>query len=104
MSIESIPENCVGCELCVAVCPGSLIRLDSNRKAFLNDPQNCWGCASCIKECPHQALKLYLGSDIGGLGGRLSVKREGHLLHWTVEKPDGSAQTVTVDRQNANKY
>jgi adenylylsulfate reductase subunit B len=104
MSIESIPEDCVGCGLCVAVCPGSLIRLDSAGKAFLNDPQNCWGCASCIKECPHQALKLYLGSDIGGLGGRLSVQREGHLLHWTVEKPDGATQTVIVDRQNANKY
>jgi adenylylsulfate reductase subunit B len=47
---------------------------------------------------------MYLGEDMGGLGGRLHVLREGTLLHWTVRKPDGSIRTLTVDSRDSNKY
>lgn len=104
MSIEVSQSRCVGCGRCAEVCPGTLLRLNRAGKAEIRFPQNCWGCASCVKECPVQAIALFLGEDMGGLGGRLTVRRENTLLHWTVKKPDGSGQTVTVDSQSANKY
>ena len=103
LSIEIITDRCIGCGACSKVCPGSLIHLREG-KATLPYPQNCWACASCIKECQLGALRLYLGEDMSGLGGRLSIAREGPLLHWTVEKPDGSRQTITVDSRNSNQY
>ncbi len=104
MSIEISAEKCVGCGQCAEVCPGSLLRLDETGKASVRYPERCWGCASCVKECPAEAIAMYLGADMGGLGGRLTVRRENTLLHWTVKKPDGSAQTITVDSRSANKY
>jgi adenylylsulfate reductase subunit B len=103
MSIEILKDSCIGCGRCSKVCPGSLIRIKDG-KAFMKYPENCWGCASCLKECQAGALRLYLGKDMGGLGGKLSVTREGALLHWTVEKPDGSCQTITIDSRNSNQY
>ncbi len=103
MSIEITPEKCVGCGKCASVCPGSLIAL-SGGKAAIDDPKRCWGCASCVKECPVQAIALYLGEDIGGLGGKLTVRQESTLLHWTVTLSGGTIKTIITDRQKSNRY
>ncbi len=104
MSIEISANSCIGCGHCTKVCPGSLLRINAEGKAYIKYPRNCWGCASCIKECPTQAIALFLGEDIGGLGGKLFVRRENTLLHWNFKKPDGSIQTISVDSKSANKY
>lgn len=104
MSIEISAEKCVGCGRCRSVCPGSLICMDSSGKAAIPRPERCWGCASCVKECPVQAIAMFLGEDMGGLGGRLTVRRENTLLRWTVTTPDGGAKTITADSRDSNRY
>jgi adenylylsulfate reductase subunit B len=104
MSIEINKEKCLGCGCCTEVCPGSLIKIGENSNAEIKEPQRCWGCVSCAKECPVQAIALFLGKDIGGLGGRLFVKKEESLLHWTIVKPDGRKEIITVDSRESNKY
>lgn len=103
MSIEIRPHLCIGCGRCTVICPGSLIRLNGNR-AEIPRPERCWACASCLKECPVQAIAMFLGEDMGGLGGRLTIRRENTFLHWSVTKPDGSVKTITVDSRNSNQY
>jgi len=103
MSIEIQQNLCIGCCGCIGVCPGSLIELKNDTATILK-PERCWGCASCVKECPAEAIALFLGDDIGGLGGKMTARREKSLLHWTVIKADGTAQTITVNRQDSNKY
>ncbi|MCL2100293.1 MAG: ferredoxin family protein [Fibromonadales bacterium] len=103
MSIEIRHDLCTACGRCSLICPGSLIKF-KEKKAVIPHPERCWGCASCIKECPSEAIALFLGRDIGGLGGRMTVRREGSLLHWTVTMPDSSSQTVTINSRDANKY
>jgi adenylylsulfate reductase subunit B len=103
MSIEIRREQCIGCGRCVGICPGGLIRLD-DVKAVIPRPERCWGCASCVKECPVQAIALFLGDDIGGLGGRMTVRRENTMLCWTVTKPDGTEQTIATDSRDSNRY
>jgi adenylylsulfate reductase subunit B len=41
---------------------------------------------------------------MGGLGARMTVRKEGSLLHWTVAKPGSDSQTVTINSQDANRY
>jgi len=103
MSIEIRHDLCVACGRCSKVCPGSLIKLKEG-KAVIPRPERCWGCASCIKECPSEAIALFLGEDMGGLGGRMTVRKEGSLLHWTVTKPGCDSQTVTINSRDANRY
>jgi adenylylsulfate reductase subunit B len=103
MSIEIRQENCIGCGKCAEICPGGLIKL-TNSKSSIPRPERCWGCASCVKECPSEAIALYLGEDIGGLGGRMTARRDGALLHWTVTMPDLRTQTITVNSRDSNRY
>jgi len=104
VSIEINKLKCIGCGRCRDVCPGTLIALDSERRAFIKYPRDCWGCTSCIKECPVYAIRFFLGADMGGLGSRLHTERSGDILRWIIEKPDGSETVINVDTRESNKY
>lgn len=103
MSIRINKERCVGCEKCSKVCPGTLITIE-NKKAKMAYPRDCWGCVSCVKECAFGAIEFFLGADIGGNGSSLNVINEGNIMHWNIKKPDGTLQTIDVDRRSSNKY
>ena len=51
MSIVIDKSKCAGCGQCSIVCPGSLIKMGEDKKAYIKYPKDCWGCSSCLKEC-----------------------------------------------------
>lgn len=104
MSIIIDKDKCRKCGKCTEVCPGSLIKKDEDGKAFIKYPKDCWGCCSCIKECQFDAIGLYLGADIGGMGSRMTVKSRDHFLDWNIRKTDGSIETIIIDKKESNKY
>lgn len=103
MSIAIDNEKCVGCMRCSQVCPGSLI-YESGGKAVMKYPDLCWGCTSCLKECKFSAISFFLGADIGGMGGRMKIKKQGDILYWNIEKLDGTVVTIEVNSKNSNEY
>lgn len=104
MSIVINKEKCVGCRMCTQVCPGSLIKLDQEGKAYIKYPKDCWGCVSCVKECKKDAIDFYLGADIGGRGSKMRVKSQGNMIYWNIERPDGEIETIEIDRTKSNQY
>lgn len=104
MSIAINKDKCVGCKRCIDVCPGSLIKLEENDKAFIKYPKNCWGCCSCIKECSKNAIGLYLGADIGGRGSIMTVKKEKDILSWRIRETNGNVNKIDVNTKDSNKY
>ena len=104
MSILINKDKCVGCRKCKEACPGNLIKIDENNKAFIKNPKHCWGCASCVKECKANAIKYYLGADMGGKGGTLTTETKGDITYWNIEKSNGEKVTIEVNRNNANAY
>lgn len=104
MSIRIKQDKCIGCKSCVEVCPGNLIKLASDKRAFIKHERDCWGCTSCVKACPAQAISFFLGADIGGRGAELTVSTKGSVRTWTVRKSNGSLQEIVVDGSQSNKY
>lgn len=104
MSIHIHKERCVGCEKCIKVCPGNLIKLGEDEKAWIKYPKNCWGCTSCVKECNSKAIAFYLGADMGGLGSKLYTKQKKDSITWLLECENGETQMIEVQRKSANKY
>lgn len=104
MSIKINSQQCTGCGKCREVCPGSLLVEDHAGKTQIKYPKECWGCTSCVKECNFKAIQYYLGADMGGKGSSLYTKQEGQLLHWIIVAPDGTEQTLTIDKKQANAY
>ena len=104
MSIAINKEKCIGCGKCRNVCPGTLIKLDEKGKAFIKYHKDCWGCTSCIKECPVYAIKFFLGADIGGMGSLVHTEKQGDILKWVIEKPDGEVSEININQKESNKY
>ena len=104
MSINIDPNICIGCGRCHDVCPGTLIKINEQKKAYIKYPKNCWGCTSCIKECPVHAIRFFLGEDIGGKGSKVHTEKVNGLIRWIVEFPDGSVKYIDIDPKESNKY
>ncbi|MEG6584693.1 4Fe-4S dicluster domain-containing protein [Dendrosporobacter sp. 1207_IL3150] len=104
MSILIDTQKCNGCGKCREVCPGSLLYKNSKGKTEIKFPKDCWGCTSCVKECNFNAIKYYLGADIGGRGSFMYTKQEGNLLHWIIVAPDGTEKVISIDKSQANAY
>ncbi|MEE1264315.1 4Fe-4S dicluster domain-containing protein [Ruminococcus sp.] len=104
MSITINQSRCIGCGKCKTVCPGSLIKIDTNQKAYIKYPKDCWGCTSCIKECPVYAISFYLGADIGGMGSLVHTERSGDILRWIIESPDKTVSEIDINQKESNQY
>lgn len=48
---------CVGCLLCIRVCPGGVITATEDRKVAFNISR-CIFCGQCVEICPKEAIKL----------------------------------------------
>ena len=56
MSIKIINEKCVGCSLCVKVCPFAAITM-VNKKAVI-DLDKCTLCSACVEACKFAAIEI----------------------------------------------
>ncbi|MFW9784668.1 MAG: HgcAB-like fusion protein [Candidatus Heimdallarchaeota archaeon] len=54
-------EKCIGCRLCIEVCPRSVYLFnEENKKAILQFPSKCINCNACINRCLANCLSLKL--------------------------------------------
>ncbi len=57
-------ERCKGCEVCVDVCPESVIAMNKNvnTKGYhyaMVTNENCTGCTNCAVVCPDGVITVY---------------------------------------------
>jgi len=80
------PERCVGCGICVDICPFGALTLEQGI-AVVNDA--CTLCGACLDSCPEEALSIPEAPA-------KAPTPEGHVGVWTfVEQLDGEAQPIS---------
>jgi heterodisulfide reductase subunit A len=52
------PYICIGCQVCVGLCPYSAIEFDEKRGVSVVNEAVCKGCGSCAAYCPSGAAKI----------------------------------------------
>ena len=53
-------EKCIGCGLCVVVCPHRVFEVE-NGKASIIDKDLCMECGACSRNCPVEAIGVQTG-------------------------------------------
>ena len=54
-------EKCIGCGICIEVCPRNVYRMvPSKNKVQLVQPEACVNCHACEKQCPVKCLEIKL--------------------------------------------
>ena len=53
-------DKCVGCGLCVVVCPHHVLEM-TDKKARIIDKDQCMECGACVKNCAFDALSVKSG-------------------------------------------
>lgn len=51
-----IGEGCIGCGICVSVCPSGSLHLENGRAVHV--PGRCQTCLACVHSCPQKAAGL----------------------------------------------
>ena len=59
-TLELDIETCVGCSLCVQVCPHAVFRV-ADGKAGIVDRDACMECGACALNCPVDAITVESG-------------------------------------------
>jgi len=59
-TIKIEPAKCIGCDICMSVCPHNVIELKA-RKAVVRDRDACMECGACMTNCPVGAVEVQAG-------------------------------------------
>lgn len=60
MSVQRLDLNkCIGCKMCVTVCPMDVFRFDEKaKKSVIAYPENCQSCGQCFVNCMGRSLTI----------------------------------------------
>ncbi len=59
-------QRCVGCEMCINVCPHEVFCMKENRAAIV-DRDGCMECGACATNCPVEAISVTPGVGCASL-------------------------------------
>lgn len=60
VTLELDQEKCVGCGMCLDVCPHAVLSLN-NGNARIENRDACMECGACAQNCPVEALSVQVG-------------------------------------------
>ena len=55
--IFRVMDICIGCGICMNVCPTGSIRVEDQHAQY-KDMSNCQMCLACVQHCPENAIRL----------------------------------------------
>lgn len=92
--------KCIGCRMCETICPGDLMVVGLDRKAYCRDPRDCWDCMACTKSCPKGAIEIRIPYQIGYHSAKLVPKMEEGQITWNCVDINGKEETFIVKNYN----
>ena len=61
VTLSFYEEKCIGCGMCVEVCPHGVISMNGSNRALIEDRDTCMECGACNRNCPTEAITVQAG-------------------------------------------
>jgi len=92
VSLELDKEKCVGCGMCILVCPHAVLDLN-NGTALIQNRDACMECGACKTNCPAEAIKVDAGVGCAAAVINAALGRKGGSCCCVVESQENTGDS-----------
>ncbi len=89
VTLELNREKCMGCGMCVAVCPHAVFNL-ANGKVDIEHRDACMECGACAKNCPAEAISVQAGVGCAAAVINSALGRKGAACCCSIDRDEKS--------------
>jgi len=76
VTLELVQDKCIGCGMCMIVCPHEVFSMDTDHVQIENRDA-CMECGACARNCPANALFVSAGVGCAAALINAALGREG---------------------------
>ena len=88
-TLRLAPEACIGCGMCLTVCPQEVFALEQG-KARISEQDACMECGACMMNCPVKAIWVQRGVGCAQAVFNTMLGRSSQTCCGVEEKPGGT--------------
>ena len=94
-------EKCVGCGMCLVVCPHEIFSMN-NGHVSIGNRDLCMECGACARNCPAEAVTVRAGVGCAAAVINTALGRDATSCCCVIE-PDGSAESGGTKSEVSNR-
>ena len=94
VTLQMDGEKCVGCGMCLMVCPHAVLGMD-NGNALIADRDACMECGACARNCPTSALSVQAGVGCAAAVINSALGRDGASCCCVIEPAPTSKEATS---------
>lgn len=83
-------EKCIGCGMCLDVCPHAVLAMNGSKRVQIIDRDACMECGACALNCPVAALSVDRGVGCAAAVINSLLGRSGSDCCCTLDQVDRS--------------
>ena len=92
VTLELLDDKCVGCGMCIKVCPHAVFTMEK-KHARIENRDACMECGACAKNCPADAIRVKVGVGCAAAVINSALGRKDSSCCCVLD--DGSSDQVT---------
>ena len=86
-------EKCVGCGICLIVCPHEVLSMN-NGNVRIENRDLCMECGACARNCPTEAVSVQAGVGCAAAVINAALGREASSCCCVIEPDDRAGRVV----------
>lgn len=90
VTLQLNENKCMGCGMCLEVCPHEVFKMNSSR-VFIQNRDGCMECGACSRNCPVGAISVKAGVGCAAAVINSMLGRTGGECCCSIESGDGKA-------------
>jgi ferredoxin len=77
VTLEVNEEKCIGCGMCLDVCPHAVLSMNGRQHIMIHNRDACMECGACSRNCPVDAIFVVTGVGCAAAVINTLLGREG---------------------------